>query len=173
MGRQIFPNPESKRERICAVVEKNPGSNYQSLLKGTGFANGILSHHLKKLEAEGELRVKRKGRLTWFFPPRSDPGRDHIIINLRKETCRNILVFLRDKEAATFVEITHAVRKSPATVSYTLKQLIESNVVKKVPGFQKRYSLYDYSLTNHLLEELDITRVDTLSDRFADSFSYY
>lgn len=173
MEKRISPNPELKRRVICMSVEKNPGFNYQDLLRDTGFANGILSHHLRKLEMEGLLRVKRRGRLTWFFPPNSDPCRDDLIINLRKETCKNLLIFLLEKKLATFVEIAQAIHKSPATVSYTLKQLIEGNVVKKVPGLQKKYSLADHGLTRSLLEKLDITEADKLSDRFADSFSYY
>lgn len=173
MDRRLLPNPELKRKTICTSIKKNPGFNYQDLLKDTGFANGILSHHLRKLEMEGLLRVKRKGRLTWFFPIGSDPDRDNLIINLRKETCRNILIFLLEKKLATFVEITQAVHKSPATVSYTLKQLTEGNVVKKVPGFQKKYSLSDHDLTIYLLEKLEITEIDILCDRFANSFSYY
>ena len=31
----------------------------------------------------------------------------------------------------------------------------------------------DPQLTKHLLDELDITPIDTMTDRFADSFSYY
>ena len=162
-----------RRESICKAVEENPGSNYQSLLKYTGFANGVLSHHLKKLEIEGKLRVRRSGRLTWFFPIFSDPDQDCIIINLRKETCKNILLFLLSKGPATFVEITHAIHKSPATTSYTLKQLTDSNVVRIIPGFQKKYSLHDRHHTEDILGRLKITRMDTLTDRFADSFSYY
>ena len=165
--------PKQKREKICAVIRENPGLNYPSLLRHTGFVNGVLSHHLKRLETEGMLRVKRKGRTVWFFPMQSDPSKDWIIINLRKETCKNILVFLLNKQAATFVEIVQASHKSPATTSYTLKQLVHNNVIKKIPGFQKKYVLCDPQLTKHLLDELDITPIDTMADRFADSFSYY
>ena len=165
--------PKQKREKICTVIRENPGLNYQSLLRHTGFVNGVLSHHLKRLETEGMLRAKRKGRTVWFFPVLSDPSKDWLIINLRKETCKNILVFLLNKQAATFVEITQASRKSPATISYTLKHLVHNNVIKKIPGFQKKYSLCDPQLTKHLLDELDITPIDTMTDRFADSFSYY
>ena len=90
-----------------------------------------------------------------------------------KETCRSILIFLLNKQAATFVEIVQASHKSPATTSYTLKQLVHNNVIKKIPGFQKKYALCDPQLTKHLLDELDITPIDTMADRFADSFSYY
>ncbi len=167
------PRPESRRRMICALVERRPGSNYQDLLRRTGLANGILSHHLRKLEEGGRLRVMRKGRLTWFFPPMSDPGRDGIIISLRKETCRGIILLLLDVEAATFAEVARAVRKSPATVSYTLKQLVGGGVVMVVPGFQRRYSLCDCRLAREILENSGIMRADSLADRFADSFSYY
>ena len=162
-----------RRESICKAVEENPGSNYQNLLKYTGFANGVLSHHLKRLEVEGRVRVRRSGRLTWFFPIFSDSDHDCIIINLRKETCRNILLFLLSRESATFVEITRAIRKSPATTSYTLKQLTEDKTIRIIPGFQKKYSLHDKDHTKDIMRRLEITRMDTLTDRFADSFSYY
>lgn len=165
--------PNLKREKICKTIQDRPGSNFQGLLKWTGLGNGVLSFHLRRLEVEGDIRVKRRGRSTWFFPTHSDPARDWIIINLRKETCRDILVYLLNNESATFVEITGVVNKSPATISYTLKHLVSNNVVKKIPGFQKRYALYNYLLTKQLLDEMTITLIDSMTERFADSFSYY
>ena len=170
---RVLQNPKMRRKRICTLVEENPGYNYQDLLKSTGFANGILSHHLKKLEKDGHVRIKRKNRMTWFFPPDSDPIQDEIIIHLRKETCRKILVLLLSKEIATFGEITQEVKKSPSTVSSTLKNLIENKVVRKIPDFKKKYSLYDFEATRNTLDRLQLTPTDSLKDRFADSFSYY
>ena len=164
---------EGKRQKICLTIEENPGYNYQDLLKDTGFPNGILSHHLKSLEKNGLVRVKRKKRMTWFFSPNSDPIEDELRIHLRKETYRKILIYLLENKEITHKRMIRILEKSPSTVSYTIGNLLESNLVRRTLNFRKTYSLVDPELTRIILENTETTPVDTLKDRFADSFSYY
>lgn len=164
---------EGRRQKICLTIEENPGYNYQDLLKDTGFTNGILSHHLRSLEKNGQVRVKRKKRLTWFFSPNSNPVEDELRIHLRKETYRKILFYLLDHKEITHKQMIRILEKSPSTVSYAVGNLLESNLICKTSNFRKTYSLIDPQLTKTILEGTETTHVDTLKDRFADSFSYY
>ena len=122
---------------------------------------------------DGIIRVRKGKRRVWFFTNFSNPEDDLIIVNLRKETCRKILVFLLEKQEATFNEITKAAKKSPSTISFTLKHLIKDNVVKIIPGFKKKFELNDYNKTLEILRNLELTNTDKLKERFIDSFSYY
>ena len=164
---------EGRRQKISLAIEENPGYNYQDLLKDTGFPNGILSHHLKSLEKNGLVRVKRKKRMTWFFSPNSNPVEDELRIHLRKETCRKILIYLLEHKEITHKRLIRILEKSPSTVTYTMRNLLESKLIYKTSNFRKSYSLIDPQLTKAILEGTETTSVDTLKDRFADSFSYY
>ena len=162
-----------KKKTISLIVEKNPGIGYTGIQKDSGFVNGILSHHLETMVRDGIIRIRKGKRRVWFFSNNSNSDDDLIFINIRKETCRNILILLLQKQAGTFKEITNAVKKSPSTTSTTLKRLAKDNVVKIIPGFTKKYELYDYDRTLEILKMFELTSSDKLKDRFADTFSYY
>ena len=86
---------------------------------------------------------------------------------------RNILECLIEKPNATFKEITYATKKSPSTTSTTLKQLIQDSIVRSIPGFTKKYELNNYDRTPEIIKMFELTSIDKLKDRFADTFSYY
>lgn len=162
-----------KKKAISLIVEKNPGIGYAGIQNDSGFVNGILSHHLETMVRDGIIRIRKGKRRVWFFSNNSNSDDDLIFINIRKETCRNILIFLLQKQSGTFKEITNAVKKSPSTTSTTLKQLAKDNVVKIIPGFTKKYELHDYDRTLEIVKMFELTSSDKLKDRFADTFSYY
>ena len=161
-----------KKQTILKVIEKNPGACFLDIHKITGFGHGVVSHHLNALEKEGSVRINRQKRNIWMFQSHLDPNNDSIIIALRKETCKKILVFLLESESASFSEIQKTIKKSPGTTSVTLKKLIDHNVLKIVFGFPKQYVLKDMAKTRELLESLHMSQTDELKDRFADTFSY-
>ncbi|MBI3253612.1 MAG: ArsR family transcriptional regulator [Nitrosopumilales archaeon] len=162
-----------KRKKIASVIENSSGMSYSEIKRNTGFSNGTLSHHIKYMEKNGNVRIRRNKRLLYVFPLNSDPDDDKFIISLRKETCKRILVYLLAKKSARFNEIRDAVKKSQGTVSVTLKQLTNSMLVKKGLGFEKTYELYDPAKTFEILQKLHPTTVDKLKERFEDSFSFY
>ena len=141
--------------------------------KNTGFGNGVLSYHLKVLEKQGAIRIKRGKRKIWIFGYDLDPTEDVLRIFLRKETCKNILVFLLEKETANFSQIKDVIRKSPSTTSLTLRMLTEKNLVRIIPGFPKQYSIEDREKTLQVLNTIKISHMDEFKDRFADTFSYF
>lgn len=96
-----------------------------------------------------------------------------ILIALRKETCKKILVYLLNFNRADFNQLQKAIDKSSGTTSITLKKLIEQQVIKVIHGFPKKYTLEDFEKTSHILEMMDVSYSDKLKDRFADTFSYF
>lgn len=162
-----------KKKTILKLVEDDPGVGFIDIMKSTGYANGVVGHHLRMLEIDGSIRIKRAKRKIWVFNPTLDPNDDNIRIFLRKETCKLILVFLVERETAKFSQITEATGKSPSTVSTTLKMLIENKLIKKILGFPHKYVLEDYEKTVKILNTVEASHVDMLKDRFADTFSYF
>lgn len=168
-----FRKPTQKRNNICAIVEKSPGSCYSDIQKESGLVNGILSHHINILEKNEHIRIRRENRKTWFFPPDSDPKNDFLLIYSKKETYRKILTFLLQEKQATFNEIRKNIGKSPSTTSLALSNLIQRNLIKKTQDLKKRYELYDYAQTLELLSKAEPKTRDKIKDRFADTFSYF
>ena len=166
-------NPNYKKKTILKLVESNPGVGFLDIQKETGYANGVLSHHLKTLEREDAIRIRRDKRKIWVFPLHLNPDEDNIRIHIRKETCKKIIEFLLEENKSNFIQIQKAIGKSPSTTSITLKMLIQNNVIIKIPGFPHEYALKDYDTTAQIMEMTkEISRTDLLKDRFADTFSY-
>lgn len=155
------------------LIEQEPGVGFTDIQKNTGFGHGVISHHLKSLEKEGVIRIKRGRRKIWAFHSKEEKSKDQTIIFLRKETCRNILIFLLEKEFANFSQIQKNIGKSPSTTSSTLKSLMEKKIVKNNLRFPKQYFLEDKDMVSNLVKRLRISSSDELKDRFADTFSYF
>ena len=49
----------AKTKNILDNIIQAPGIRYRELLRSTGFAHGVLSYNLKKLEKKKLIRIKR------------------------------------------------------------------------------------------------------------------
>lgn len=165
-------NPLKRKKTILNLIQSDPGVGFLEIKRTTGFAHGVLSHHLLKLERDGSIRIRRGKRKMWAFPIHSDPKEDTTRMFLRRETSKKILVFLLEKEPANFSQIQKAIQKSPSTTSIVLKVLVEKRLVSIIPGFPRKYCLKDAEITSFVVSSMNISQVDQLKDRFADTFSY-
>ena len=168
-----FGKYNQKRKMIYSIIEKNQGFCYSDIQRESGLTNGILSHHIRILERNEDIRIRRENRKTWFFPPDSDPKNDFLLIYSKKETYRKILMLLLQEKQADFNEIRQNIGKSPSTTSMALSKLIQRNLVKKTQEFKKKYEMYDYDQALELLSKAKPKIKDKVKDRFADTFSYF
>ncbi|MGH1522052.1 MAG: winged helix-turn-helix transcriptional regulator [Nitrosopumilus sp.] len=166
-------NANHKKKTILRLVQNDPGVGFVDIQKETGYANGVLSHHLKILEKNDHIRIARGKRKIWVFPSHLDSDNDKIRIYIRKETCRRIIDFLLENNESSFVSIQNTIEKSPSTTSTTLKMLVQNDIVKKIPGFPHKYSLIDSQKVLKVIDTIQVSKADTLKDRFADTFSYF
>ncbi len=158
--------------KLLDIISANPGIRYVDLARGSGFGHGVLSHHLSRMEKYVMIRVRQNNKRRLFFPLDSPPENDMLLIYLRRETYRTILSFLLEKQSVTFGEIVAKVKRSPSTVSLALTQLIRLKLISK-SGIDKKYEVANPSLTREILQKISSTELDTLKDRFADTFSYF
>ncbi|CAD6514444.1 Transcriptional regulator, TrmB [metagenome] len=168
-----FRKADQKRKQIRTIIEENHGYSYCDVQKQSGLVNGILSHHIKILEKNKQIRIRRENRKTWFFPFESDPENDFLLIYSKKERYRKVIKLLIEKNQLDFQEIQQSIGKSPSTTSLTLSNLIQRHIIKKTNDFKKKYELCDYNKTLELLSNTELTTGDKLKDRFADTFSYF
>jgi len=161
-----------RKKIILGLISENPGINYTKLKKLTGYHNGTLSPYLANMENDGKLFVKRTKMRTWFFIPNTDTAEMNHIIFLRKETPKRILEFLLKNNSSYFTDIKLHAKKSPSTVSLYLTRLVESGIVRRIPGSRPKFELINKEITYKTIKIVEPSLLDTLKDRFADTFSY-
>lgn len=167
-----YGNYNHKVKKILDIITSNPGICYKDLQKNTGMPNGTLSHYISKMATDSKIMVKRTARRSWFFLPETESEEVNLIINLRKETRKNIISFLLLNGLSGFTEIQKFVKKAPATVSLTITHLVELGLIRRIPGTRPRYELTDRDLVFDCIKKIEPNTSDKLKDRFADTFSY-
>ena len=158
---------------LLDIINKNPGICYRDIQKLSGYALGTLSNSLLNLEKDSRIIVKRSKRRSHYFPLHVPSDEYLIIINLRKETTKRIILYLLENKKATFSEIKKYTNKAPSTVSTTMTQLIENKIINRVAGLEPYFKLNDNNIVQNALMRIDPSTLDKMKDRMADTFSYF
>lgn len=161
----------SKRNvQLLEIIQKNPGIKFREIMRYAGLKNGVLSHHLGKLEKQGIIQVHRKSRETRFYPLHISNSESKIINALRRETPRNILQSLiLHQEGLEFNQIVKEVSKAPSTVSFYLSQLVDDEiVVLSLSERRKQYKIKDRNALDRLIEEYHPGLLDKPTSGFED-----
>jgi|GEM_PF-2856184 len=58
------------RRQICKYIEANPGDHYSSIKVKLKLKNGVLAHHLRKLEEQELIKSRNDGIYKRFYPYR-------------------------------------------------------------------------------------------------------
>lgn len=159
--------------KLLKIILENPGFQFNDIVKSSGFANGIISHYLVRMEKHGMISIRRSKRRTWLFPPHTSKVEASMIISLRKETSKIILSLLLVKRKSTFSEILSETKRSSATISITLSSLIDLNLIRVTPGIIRKYELVDRDLTLKTVQKIHPSIFEKMKDHFADTFSYF
>ena len=158
---------------LLDIINKNPGICYRDIQKLSGYALGTLSNSLMNLEKDSKIIVKRSKRRSYYFPLHVPSDEYITIINLRKETAKRIILYMLENKKNTFSEIRKHTSKAPSTVSTTLTQLIENNIINRVAGLEPYFELNDSDVVQNALMRINPSTLDNLKDRMADTFSYF
>lgn len=143
-----------KIAKIVDIISKNPGIRFNELQQKTGFSSGALSTYMYDLINSGTIVAKRTSRRTWFFPTSTIPRDMNLIIYLRKETSRRILDCLASSPA-TFKEIKSITKKSPATTSIVLKQLLDLGLIKRESRQDGSFEIADKENIYRMLQKIN------------------
>lgn len=157
---------------IIKLITMNPGIHYTDVVNRLDLAHGVVSHYLSQLERMKTIRLRRYKKKTFLFPNYFPEDLDYLTIHLRRETAGRIMMFLLDSKQASFSDIRRTIGKSPSTISITLTQLVEMNLIKRKPGVIATYELTDRKFTFKALELMRAGTLSSLKERFADTFSY-
>ena len=145
---------QHRNSELKSIISKNPGIKFREIMRATGMKNGVLSHHLTKLEKSGTVQVHRGTRQTRFYPLHITENESKVIRALRRETPRDIISSLILNDNLEFNQIVKSVNKAPSTVSLYLSQLVEDDIVSvDFLERKKTYKINDKTLVDKLIED--------------------
>jgi len=157
------------------MIGKNPGIQFRDLMRLTNLKNGVLNHHLRRLEKTGSVKVERLPRQTRFYPVGFSDEESLIAKALRRKTPRDIIYTLMlngggKKKGLDFSQIVSDVSKSPSTVSLYLSQLIKDDIVTTTLDFgrKRKYHLSNKQLVDRLIEDHKPTTLEKSVSGFED-----
>jgi predicted transcriptional regulator len=160
---------QDRNLQLIRTIEKNPGIKFREIMRDTGMKNGVLSHHIAKLEKDGAIQVQRGPRQTRFYPLHITEVESKIINALRRQTQRDIISTLILHEHLEFNEIVENVGKSQSTVSLYLAQLVDDDIVLiQLTEKKRRYHLKDRLAVDKLIEEYHPGVLDKPTAGFED-----
>jgi len=159
--------------RILEIIQKNPAISYRDIQKMSGYPFGTLSNSLSNLEKDSKIIVRRFTRRTHYFPLDIPSGEYPVLINLRKETAKKILLFLAENKKGTYSDFRKCTNKAPSTISITLTNLVEEKIIKRIFDFKPYFVLEDPQFVQNILAKISTSNADKIKERFADTFSYF
>jgi predicted transcriptional regulator len=158
-------------EQIVHLVNANPGIRYSEIMRETGLKNGVLSHHLSKIEQAGRIIIERTPRVARIYPCGTSQQESTIIKNLRNATTQRILVALLEEDL-TFKELVGRAKKSQGTVSLSLKKLCEEGIVRrKLDDGLSVFQLTNKSLLDSLIDKHKPSFIENSANNISDIFS--
>lgn len=120
---------EIRNNQILDLIHKNPGLNFCDIMRITGFKNGVLSYHVKKLEKKNKVCVIRKTGNTRFFPLNTDEQESILLEMLRRPTPYEIILLLENNpDGLTVSQIIQLTKKAQSTISIYLQLLLSRNI---------------------------------------------
>lgn len=157
------------RQQIRRQVHANAGIHFNELVRESDFATGQVQYHVRRLIDEGQLiRSEFYGR-THYYPPEYDDWERETLALFRRETVREIVVYLIEHEPATPGEITDSLGIARSTLEHHLDRLLAHEVVEKRYDQHRHVTL---RLTDpDRIGPLLTVVTPTVPDRFVDRFT--
>ncbi|CDI05743.1 winged helix-turn-helix transcriptional regulator [Candidatus Nitrosotenuis uzonensis] len=160
-----------RAEQIIDLVNNNPGIRYSEIMRLTGLKNGVLSHHLSKIEQSGKILIERTPRVARIYPCGMQKEQTMIIKNLRNQTAAAILLKLLCGDAS-FKDLVTETKKSQGTVSLCLKSLCDDGLVERIfNNGNMMFHLIDSTLVGSLVEIQRPSFIENTANNISDIFS--
>jgi len=156
------------RRQIRRHVNSNAGIHFNELVRESDYAPGQIQYHIRRLLAEDELvRTEFYGQ-THYYPPQYEEWERAALALFRRETAREIVVYLIENEPTSPASVVDALDIARSTLEYHLDRLVEHEIVEKRYDARNRVTLRlaNPERTGPLLSEVTPTVPDRLIDRF-------
>ncbi|MFC7073543.1 winged helix-turn-helix transcriptional regulator [Halovenus rubra] len=160
------------RSQVRECIHRNPGIHFNEVRRTLDIATGQAQYHLRKLRRQEQVQSEDICGQTHYYPPTYSDWERGAIALLRRETTREVVLFLLEDDEAPPAAIADRLGTARSTIEWHLSNLIEYNVVTKEhvsarDGEQLVVVLTDPSTTYRLLREVKPRFSDRLIDRFS------
>lgn len=131
----------ARRSEIHDAIRADPGVTARELADRTGYAWGVVIHHIATLERNALVTSITAGnRRSYFVTGERDAASRRLFAAERNPDDRDLLTALRDEPGATLSELAERLGRKPTSVSRSGKRLVALGVVRKErDGMRVRY----------------------------------
>ena len=149
---------DKNKRKLLKQINNSPGIRYRELLRTTGFPNGVMAYHLKKLELSKRIKVSRSHSRSTRFYPLSIASRElRVIEYIRRRTARQIVLFLLRHDSRTFKDIVQITDKVRSTVSWHLSRLRDGGIISVGMGKNQTYRLKNRNLVISVMKKIKVS----------------
>jgi predicted transcriptional regulator len=146
---------DNTKNTLLKTINNSPGIRYRELLRATGFSNGVMAYHLKKLEKSKRFKVRRYNRRSTRFYPLSIPTKQlRVMEYIRRRTAGQIVLFLSQHDSPTFKDIVQFTEKASSTVSWHLSRLRQGGIISVTMGTHRVYRLKNRDLVIRIMKKI-------------------
>ena len=120
-------------KKVYACIKSTPGLHMRELQRQLDMPMGTLQYQLDTLERDGIISTKMDGRYKRYYcvGKIGSSGRQ-ILPALRKDVQRGIILYLLLNPKSKHKEILEQFDIAPSTLSFHLKKLTETGIIKQV-----------------------------------------
>lgn len=156
------------RTQIRRYLERYPGTHVSGVVRSLELGAGQVQYHLDALRAADRVTAERYRGRTHYFPSDVPASDRKPIAVLRRETAREIVVYLIETGPSRPAEVTDALGIARGTLEYHLEALIEQGLLAKHHAADGgvTLSVADPEPTLELVAATTPSRTDRLVDRF-------
>ncbi|MFB6130215.1 MAG: winged helix-turn-helix transcriptional regulator [Salinigranum sp.] len=119
------------RDRIAAYVRENPGVHFNDLVRDLDLAPGQVQYHLRRLRRGDDVDSEHLYGRTHYYPPAFDEWERRALALVRRETSRDVLGYLLERDEADPESVAEAVGIARSTLEWHLDHLVAESIVEK------------------------------------------
>ncbi|GAA0245896.1 winged helix-turn-helix transcriptional regulator [Haladaptatus pallidirubidus] len=156
------------RTQIARYVESRPGVHFNDLVRRSGLAPGQVQYHLRELLGKEQLTSEQLYGKTHYYPPEYDEWERSALALLRRETARDVLITLLERETAQPATLADDLGIARSTLEWHVNHLVEQNLVEKRRDARNRVTLVSArpEETGKLLATVTPSFPERMVDRF-------
>lgn len=159
------------RSRIRNCISQEPGIHFNEITRELDIATGQTQYHLRKLVRAGRLEEESIAGRTHYYLPTFSPWERRTIALLRRESTREIVLFLLRNDPVAPADIAEQLDLARSTVEWHLSRLIKNDIVRKDPAetnpSRNVVRLREKQTVYRLLREIEPNLLDRVVDRFS------
>jgi predicted transcriptional regulator len=156
------------RNQIARQVRRNPGIHFNELIRTLDLAPGQVQYHLRKLERSHDVVEESLYGRTHYYTPDYGTWERGALAVLRRETARDVLVYLMANGSSTPNAVADGVNIARSTLEWHLNHLVEQDLVEKQRDPRNHVTLVitHPEETARMLRLVEPSIADRLVDRF-------